>query len=160
MTDVSEILRDGADTFERKTTDYGSSWKSQGEILSIMAHGEPIVLETKEEIIAFGLFTRRLDKLSREFFGTFFADEMNFEGPIDSAEDESVYAAMSSANLRDMESASEKNAAPTAVADGGLSEASFEELTAILTERRREAEKMMEDVNHEHEDFHGKQWLG
>lgn len=99
---VDDILRDGADVYESKTRDYGSSWRSIGYIIREMAHDEPIVLDSPEEIIAFGLFTRRLDKLSREFFGTFFADEMNFEGPVDSAEDESVYAAMSAANLRDM----------------------------------------------------------
>lgn len=99
---VDEILRDGADTYESKTEDYGSSWRSIGYILREMAHNEPIVLDSPEEIIAFGLFTRRLDKLSREFYGTFFADELNFEGPVDSAEDESVYASMSAANLYDM----------------------------------------------------------
>ena len=99
---VDEILRSGADTYERKTADYGSSWRSIGYIIREMAHGEPIVLDSSEEIIAFGLFTRRLDKLSREFFGTFFADSLNFEGPVDSAEDESVYASMSAANLYDM----------------------------------------------------------
>jgi hypothetical protein len=102
MTDVSDILRDGAETFEKKTTDYGESWRNIGDILHIMANGQPVVLETPEEIVAFGLFTRRLDKLSREFYGTFFADSMNFEGPIDSAEDESVYAAMSASNLYTM----------------------------------------------------------
>lgn len=100
---VYEILSDGADTFQLKTTDYGESWRNIGHIIHLMANGQPIVLETPEEIIAFGLFTRRLDKLSREFYGTFFADSMNFEGPIDSAEDESVYAAMSASNLYEMQ---------------------------------------------------------
>ena len=151
----NEILTSGAETYEKKTRDYGSSWRAIGDILSIMAHGEPIVLETKEEIIAFGLFTRRLDKLSREFFGTFFTDEMNFEGPIDSAEDESVYAAMSACNLRDMDPKNEV----TAATDGG---ATFEELTAILTERRRETERLLKDVghDHDHDDFPKKNWLG
>ncbi|UBF22748.1 hypothetical protein M1M38_gp055 [Halorubrum tailed virus 27] len=99
---VADILRDGGDTFEKKTQDYGQSWRSVGHIIREMAHDEPIVLDSPEEIIAFGLFTRRLDKLSREFYGTFFAEDMNFEGPVDSAEDESVYAAMSASNLRDM----------------------------------------------------------
>lgn len=99
---VADILREGGDTFEKKTVDYGQSWRSVGHIIREMAHGEPIVLDSPEEIIAFGLFTRRLDKLSREFYGTFFADGLNFEGPVDSAEDESVYAAMSASNLRDM----------------------------------------------------------
>lgn len=108
MKSVDEILRDGADTFEKKTVDYGQSWRSVGHIIREMAHDEPIVLDSPEEIIAFGLFTRRLDKLSREFYGTFFADELNFEGPVDSAEDESVYASMSAANLYDMAEQAEK----------------------------------------------------
>lgn len=96
-------MRSGADTYEQKTTDYGSSWRKIGFILSELANGEPIVLDTPEEIIAFGLFTRRMDKIAREFYGTFFADEMNFEGPVDSAEDESVYASMAAENLYDMQ---------------------------------------------------------
>ena len=156
MTEVSDILRSNAETFEAKTQDYGQSWRSQGEIISIMAHGEPIVLETKEEIVAFGLFTRRLDKLCREFYGTFFADEMNFEGPMDSAEDESVYAAMSAANLHDMA----ENA--NAETDGGEDEPLFEEVLAEMREnqRRREAQtESMNDVDHDG-DFPSKVWLG
>lgn len=99
---TQDYLRNGADTFEKKTRDYGSSWKNIGTILEIMAHGEPIVLDTTEKVIAFGLFTRRLDKFSREFFGTFFTDEMNFEAVGDSAEDEMVYAAMAAENHADM----------------------------------------------------------
>lgn len=100
---TSDIMRSGADTYEEKTQDYGSSWKKIGYILSELADGEPIVLETPEDIIAFGLFTRRMDKLSREFYGTFFSDTLNFEGAVDSAEDESVYASMSAENHYDRE---------------------------------------------------------
>ena len=113
--EAATILRTGADTYEKKTRDYGSSWRNIGVILEIMAHGEPIVLDSTEKVIAFGLFTRRLDKFSREFFGTFFADEMNFESVGDSAEDEMVYAAMSAENHADM---AEKAALVERLAEG------------------------------------------
>jgi hypothetical protein len=100
---TAEILRSNAETFEKKTTDYGESWRKIGDIFHHLSNGEPVTLTTPEEFVAMGLFTRRMDKLAREFYGTFFTDEMNFEGPVDSAEDESVYAAMSASNLRTMQ---------------------------------------------------------
>lgn len=102
-TTVADLMRSGADTFEYKTADYGDSWKKIGYILHELANGEPIVLETPEDIIAFGLFTRRMDKIAREFNGTFLSDTLSFEALADSPEDESVYAAMSAVNIRDME---------------------------------------------------------
>ncbi|QCC48128.1 hypothetical protein [Halobellus limi] len=101
--DVAEILRLSAETYESKTTDYGSSWRAIGHIIHLLARGEPIVLETPEDIIAFGLFTRRMDKFAREFNGTFLSESLTFEALADSPEDESVYAAMAAANIRDME---------------------------------------------------------
>lgn len=95
---VSETLHEGADTFEQKTEDYGDSWRKIGEILLNLSHGEPIVLETKEDFVSFGLFTRRLDKFARAFHGEFAADEMNFESVADAHRDESVYAAMHAVN--------------------------------------------------------------
>lgn len=114
-TNTADILRSNADTFEKKTTDYGESWRKIGDIFHLLSNGEPITLTSPEEFVAMGLFTRRMDKLAREFYGTFFADGMNFEGPVDSAEDESVYAAMSASNLRVM---AEKAATAERMAEG------------------------------------------
>ena len=91
---ADEILQANGETYKNKTADYGSSWQAIGHILKVLSHGQPIKLETTEDFILFGLFTRRFDKIAREFHGTFVADDVNFEAVADSAEDESVYAAM------------------------------------------------------------------
>lgn len=98
MEDVSNLLHDGADTFEKKTTDYGESWRKIGDILLNLSNGDPITLETKEDFVSFGLFTRRLDKFARAFHGEFAAEDMNFESVKDAHEDEMVYAAMHAVN--------------------------------------------------------------
>lgn len=101
---TADILAKNAEVFRKKTTDYGESWKKIGYILMQLANDEPIVLDSREKVIAFGLFTRRMDKFAREFHGTFFAPEgeLNYEAVVDSAEDESVYAAMAAENHYDM----------------------------------------------------------
>jgi len=101
MHEVSEILTDGADTFAEKTEDYGESWKKIGEMLLMLNDGEPIQLETKEDFVSFGLFTRRLDKFARALNGEFCTKDLNFESVADAHEDEMVYAAMSAVNERD-----------------------------------------------------------
>lgn len=98
MPDVSDRLHDSAETFEKKTEDYGDSWRKIGEILLNLSHGEPVVLETKEDFVSFGLFTRRLDKFARAFHGEFAAEDMNFESIVDAHMDEGVYAMMAAEN--------------------------------------------------------------
>jgi len=98
MTTPQEILSDGAETYEQKNDDYGDSWRKVGEILHELADGEPVTLETPEDHIAYGLLTRRLDKIARAYHGELLADELNFESVTDSHEDEAVYAAMSASN--------------------------------------------------------------
>lgn len=100
MQEVSDLLHSSAETFEKKTTDYGESWRKIGDILLNLSNGEPIVLESQEDFVAFGLYTRRLDKFARAFHGEFVADDMNFEAVEDSHADESVYAAMHAVNQR------------------------------------------------------------
>lgn len=111
MEQVSNLLHSNAETFEKKTTDYGESWRKIGDILLSLSNGDPIVLETQEDFVAFGLYTRRLDKFARAFHGEFVADEMNFEAVRDSHEDESVYAAMHAVNqgLRKTDSSEDEN---------------------------------------------------
>ncbi len=101
MKNVSDILSDGASTYEKKNADYGKSWQNIGHILFMLANEQPVVLESPEDWIAAGLFTRRMDKLARSFNGEFLADEMNFEAATDADEDESVYAAMQAVNKFD-----------------------------------------------------------
>lgn len=100
-TDPTDILFDGAETYDEKNADYGDSWRLVGEILHKLAGGRPITLETKEDYISLGLFSRRFDKIARAFQGEFIADEMNFEATADAHEDEMVYAAMHAANQHD-----------------------------------------------------------
>ena len=101
MKSVTDILADGAETYEKKNADYGRSWSNIGTILYKLANEEPVVLESPEDWVAAGLFTRRLDKLARSFNGEFLTDEMNFEAASDADEDESVYAAMQAVNKFD-----------------------------------------------------------
>jgi len=101
MSQVSDTLIDGAETFEEKSEDYGMSWKIIGEILLMLNEGEPLTLKSKEDFVSFGLFTRRLDKIARAFNGEFSQDDMNFESVADSHMDSAVYAAMSAVNQQD-----------------------------------------------------------
>lgn len=97
-TDPADILLDGATTYEKKNADYGDAWRTVGEILFLLSGGEPITLETPEDFVSIGLFTRRMDKIARAFQGEFVGDRTNFESIIDSHSDEAVYAAMHSVN--------------------------------------------------------------
>lgn len=101
MIDPEDYLFDGAETYAEKNDDYGDSWRKVGEFLYQLTEGEGVTLETKEDFISFGLFTRRLDKVARAFNGEFLADEMNFESIEDAHFDEMVYAAMSATNQSD-----------------------------------------------------------
>lgn len=98
MTDPAEILDSGGETYARKNDDYGDSWRKVGEILHSLADGEPVELVSVEDHIAYGLLTRRLDKVARAYHGELLAEDMNFESVTDSHKDESVYSAMSAAN--------------------------------------------------------------
>lgn len=101
MTQPGDVLQGGADTFSDKQEDYGDSWRMVGRFLHELAGDEGVRLETEEDFISFGLFTRRLDKIARAFNGEFLADDMNFESIADSHEDEMVYAAMHAVNQYD-----------------------------------------------------------
>lgn len=96
-----DVLFEGAETYEKKNEDYGDSWRQVGEFLHEIAGDDGVVLETPEDFISFGLFTRRLDKLARAFNGEFNTDSLNFEDVVDAHEDESVYAAMHASNEHD-----------------------------------------------------------
>ena len=103
MKDPSQILQESAETHDKKDADYGTSWRAIGHILHGLSKGEPVVLETPEDFISFGLFTRRMDKIARCFNGEFLSDELNFESIADSHADETAYAAMHASLLGEQE---------------------------------------------------------
>lgn len=94
--DPAEILRELADLYERKNEAYGDSWRVCGDILYLMAGGPTeISLDSPEDWMRLGLYTRRVDKLCRAFNGEFGdIDAMDFEAIRDSHEDEAVYGVM------------------------------------------------------------------
>jgi hypothetical protein len=103
MKDPTQILRESADTYQEKNADYGQSWRAIGEILHGLTKGEPVVLETPEDFVSFGLFTRRMDKIARSFNGEFLSDDLNFESISDSHADETAYAAIHASLLGEQE---------------------------------------------------------
>ena len=94
MTDPSTLLHDLADVYESKNDDYGNSWEVAGQLLWQMADGESIELESAEDVIRFGLWTRRMDKIVRAFNGEHRTDDLNHESVMDTHADEAVYAVM------------------------------------------------------------------
>jgi hypothetical protein len=108
---VTDILQDGAELYEKKQSDYGDSWRLVGEFLWLLTDEEGVELTSKDDFISFGLYTRRLDKLARGFNGDLLADDLNFEAVQDSHEDESVYAAMHAALASEQEKGEELYAA-------------------------------------------------
>lgn len=89
-----EILKEGAKTYRKKEDDYGESWKLTGHLIWDMVQDDKIVLESPQDVIRFGLYTRRMDKIVRSINGEFTSGGMNYESIFDSHRDESVYAAM------------------------------------------------------------------
>lgn len=102
MTEQPEAhLLGGVITYREKNKDYGDSWRKVGEILHLLADGETVELDSVNDHIAYGLYTRRLDKLARGYHGEFLADEMNFESIVDAHTDEMTYSAMQASNYGD-----------------------------------------------------------
>lgn len=91
---VIETMDAKADTYQSKTTDYGESWYIIGELLYQMAHKESVTLESPEDWVRVGLYTRRLDKLARAFNGEFMGTELSYEPIVDAHADEGSYADM------------------------------------------------------------------
>jgi hypothetical protein len=139
MTDPTEILRDGAETYEEKNDDYGDSWRLVGEFLWLLSN-DGIELKTKEDFISFGLYTRRLDKIARSFNGEFNDDELNFESVIDSHTDESVYAAMHAANQNDRQG-------DDVIEDDPLEPTDDEEQVVVIPENSTLYEDVLDQTN-------------
>lgn len=68
-----EIMRDSIGLYEKKNDDYGDSWQLAGKTLAMwlrhQGHDELRVPATEYHMNSLGLFTRRLDKMIREWNG-------------------------------------------------------------------------------------------
>lgn len=95
---ATKLLEESIETYHQKDADYGEAWRMSGRILHMLADGEPVVLESVEDFIAIGLFTRRIDKFSRSFNAEFLTESLNFEGGVDADTDNIPYAAMQAEN--------------------------------------------------------------
>jgi len=60
---ISQRIKESAELFEKKNTDYGDSWRLAGLILYILLG--PVTLDTPYKQMAYGVFTRMLDKIIR-----------------------------------------------------------------------------------------------
>lgn len=117
MKSPDEILRENAETYKDKNSDYGDSWRLAGLTIALwLEHSgvDELTLPTDEGTWnSIGLFTRRLDKMIRSFNAQFVVDELNFESTADAHEDESTYAAMHASLIRENETVEFEN-------DGGI----------------------------------------
>jgi hypothetical protein len=98
-----DILRDGADTFQQKNEDYGSSWTLVGETVALWSQEldiDSIDPSDPREAARMGIYWERLIKLVRAFNLEFSDSTPNNESTRDSHVDETVYAAMA-ASLSD-----------------------------------------------------------
>lgn len=96
------ILDDARDLYERKNNDYGDSWKLTGKTLALWCEHQGIdtlrIPVNDHTMISLGLFTRRLDKMIREFNGWFIleeGDELQVDESImETHTDDAPYSAM------------------------------------------------------------------
>lgn len=74
-----EIMEESKSLYERKNDDYGDSWRLVGKTFAMwlrhLGEDELRVPATEYHLNALGLFTRRMDKLIREFNGWMVFDE-------------------------------------------------------------------------------------
>lgn len=96
----TDILADSETLYEEKNDDYGDSWRLVGKTLALWARElgaeEELTIPTNEHALgSLGLFTRRLDKLIRQFNGWFMAEEFAVDESLAETHADSVpYAAM------------------------------------------------------------------
>jgi hypothetical protein len=99
MTTVKEVLKDSEKLFTSKEQDYGESWRLTGKILAAILEqqdeDELVIPADPKALSAFGLFTRKIDKLVRSFNGVFIQDELEVdENLAETAQDQIPYDAM------------------------------------------------------------------
>lgn len=97
-----DIMQESQNLYERKNADYGDSWKLAGKTLALwLRHQgiEELTIPVNDYTMnSIGLFTRRLDKMIREFNGWFCLEEgeefqVN-ESIVETHQDDVPYAAM------------------------------------------------------------------
>lgn len=100
-----EILGDSKALHDRKNDDYGDSWKLAGATMALWLRHQGIeelrIPASPEHMVSIGLFTRRLDKMIREFNGWFCLEEGEEfqvdESITETHQDDVPYAAMHTA---------------------------------------------------------------
>jgi len=104
-TEPSDVLHEVAEQQQAKNADYGSSWQKTGELKAVLAGGELPHIETADEAVMDGLYTRMLDKLSRGYTLEFLNDEREIddEALADTFRDLAGYAAMAAAEVENSE---------------------------------------------------------
>jgi hypothetical protein len=97
-----EVMRDSIGLYEKKNDDYGDSWQLAGKTLAMwlqhQGHDELRIPATEFHMNSLGLFTRRLDKMIREWNGWMCLDEGESfrvdESIVETHQDDVPYAAM------------------------------------------------------------------
>lgn len=76
---AQEVMSDSKGLYERKNADYGDSWQLAGQTLALWLQHQGVdklqIPVNSYTMNSLGLFTRRLDKMIREFNGWFCLDE-------------------------------------------------------------------------------------
>lgn len=93
----ADLLEELSEQYRAKQEEYGNSWRLAGLAMYLAVEGEEVVLDSPEDWIHVGLYTRRFDKLFRSVNCTFGLDEIDFESAEEDDGDESVYASMQAA---------------------------------------------------------------
>lgn len=96
---AEQVMGDAQDLYRRKNADYGDSWRLTGETLALWLQHQGVeeltIPVNGHALNSLGLFTRRLDKMIREFNGWFVADELLVDEAVpETHEDDVPYAAM------------------------------------------------------------------
>jgi len=100
--DAVSIMGESQDLYERKNADYGDSWKLTGKTMALwlqhQGKDELHIPVNEYTMNALGLFTRRLDKMIREFNGWFMlAEDEEFqvaESIVETHQDDVPHSAM------------------------------------------------------------------
>lgn len=99
---ATTIMRESQSLYERKNADYGDSWMLAGKTLALWLQHQGIdelrIPVNDYTMNSIGLFTRRLDKMIREFNGWFMladGEELQVaESIVETHQDDVPYAAM------------------------------------------------------------------
>ena len=109
-TSPPQILEQAKSLYEAKENDYGEAWRLTGIILAniLQQQGEDELVIPAEPayLSAFGLYTRRLDKLVRSFNGTYINEDLDVsESVSETVNDQIPYAAMHTTLTQEMSEA-------------------------------------------------------